>query len=331
LPSIVDTLLQILKHSSPATEAAASGAVAASPLIASCRRIEPQGLFIIGAARSGTTILQNALNDSSDIFLFGEPAFHGDAGSSDFAARYNAMHRSWGNQETKSSYCPPLFAIDAPWHDYLARLADIYRYVGAKIVINSELASEQARQLFAFQCQHFYASRYLFTFRNPLDVLVSTRGLAELNGSRIATCPEVLRGYFVVVQLFIRALRNLPHVTAVFHETVNAGTFSTLEQWLKQPLTRAGDYYNVSKVRHYELSAVPEAHRALTAEAVALYQNFRRECMAGFELAQIEQNSGHFEQSHFTALGQLSRELSKFVDRIDSTYFPIQSPSGEES
>src|SRR5215469_5290504 len=47
-----------------------------------------QGLFVIGAARSGTTVLQNALNDSRAIFLFGEPAFHDDAGGPDFASRY---------------------------------------------------------------------------------------------------------------------------------------------------------------------------------------------------------------------------------------------------
>ena len=32
------------------------------------------GLFVIGAARSGTTVFQNALNSSPEIFLLGEPA-----------------------------------------------------------------------------------------------------------------------------------------------------------------------------------------------------------------------------------------------------------------
>ena len=61
--------------------------------------IEQQGLFVLGAARSGTTVLQNALNDSREIFLFGEPSFHDDMGTADFATRYNYMHRAWGNQE----------------------------------------------------------------------------------------------------------------------------------------------------------------------------------------------------------------------------------------
>jgi len=283
-----------------------------------CSNVSRQALFIIGAARSGTTILQNALNDSGDIFLFGEPCFHADSGDADFASRYNAMHRSWGNQENKSSYCPPLFKTDASWYQYLARLAETYRYVGAKIVINPGLAEEQASQLFDFQCRHFYASHYLFTFRNPLDVLMSTLGLAELNGGKIATVAEVLKGYFVVVQLFFRALRNLPHVHVIFHETVNADTFGKLETWLGVPLPRAGDYYSNGKVRHYDLDRVPETHRARVTDAMTLYENFKQATLAGFELIQIEQNSGHFDQHHFTALGRLSRTVTKFVESLEA-------------
>lgn len=143
-----------------------------------CQRVATQSLFVIGAARTGTTILQNALNDADDIFLFGEPRFHQDSGSPDFATRYNGMHRAWENQENKSSHCPSLFETDASWWIYLARLADIYRYVGSKIVINPQHAVEESREVFDFQCRHFYAAHYIFTFRNPLDALMSTRGLA---------------------------------------------------------------------------------------------------------------------------------------------------------
>jgi len=318
LPSIIDKLRRRFNRISRISPTVSAEQAPDMSLAAVCNRLESQGLFIIGAARSGTTILQNALNDSRDIFLFGEPCFHADSGDADFASRYNTMHRSWGNQENKSSYCPPLFKSDASWYQYLARLAETYGYVGAKIVINPELAEEQIRQLFDFQCRHFYSSRYLFTFRNPLDVLMSTRGLAELNGGRIATVAEVLKGYFVVVQLFFRALRNLPHVHVVFHETVNTDTFGKLQSWLGVPLPLASDYYSNGKVRHYDLDVVPEIQRVLVADAMTLYENFKQATLAGFDLIQIEQNSGHFDQSHFTALGQLSRSVTKFVESLDA-------------
>jgi hypothetical protein len=278
-----------------------------------CRRIAPQGLFVIGAARTGTTILQNTLNDADDIFLFGEPRFHQDPGSPDFAVRYNSMHRSWGNQENKSSHCPSLFETDAVWWTYLARLADLYRYVGSKIVINPQHAVEESQQLFDFHCRHFYPAQYIFTFRNPLDVLMSTRGLAQLSGDRVATHREVLQGFFTVVQLFFRALCNLPHVHVVFHEAVQPEVFHALEKSLGISLNRAMGYYDRGKVRHYELEGIPEAHRVLTAEAMTLYADFQREALAGFDLTQIEQNDGHLDPVHFTSLGRLSWRVTRFL------------------
>lgn len=285
-------------------------------LAQACRHVAAHGLFVIGAARTGTTILQNALNDADDIFLFGEPRFHLDAGGADFAARYNGMHRAWGNQENKSSHCPSLFETDASWWAYLARLADTYRHVGSKIVINPEHAMAECGQLFDFHCRHFYTSHYIFTFRNPLDVLMSTRGLAQLNGGRVASHAEVLRGFFSVVQLYFRALRNLPHVHAVFHEKVDAHVFGALGNALDLQLDHAMDYYDHGKVRHYSLDDIPPDHRASTAEAMALYDDFRRETLAGFGLLQIEQNDGHLDAGHFTPLGRLSWRVARFLGEL---------------
>lgn len=273
-----------------------------------------QGLFIIGAARTGTTILQNALNDSDDIFLLGEPRFHCDAGHADFAARYNSMHRAWGNQENKSSHCPSLFETDAPWWTYLAALAGHYRHVGAKSVINPTHATAECRQWFDFQCRHFYAAHYIFTFRNPLDVLMSTRGLAQLNGGHVASHAEVLHGFFLVVQLYFRALRNLPHVHVIFHEAVGADVFDALGKALDSRLDHAIDYYDRRKIRHYSLDDLPPVHRTRMIEAMTLYDDFRREALAGFRLIQIEQNDGHLDPGHFTALGRLSWRVARFLD-----------------
>ena len=113
MPSIIDKLRRRFNRISRISPTVFAEQALDMSLEAVCNRLESQGLFIIGAARSGTTILQNALNDSRDIFLFGEPCFHADSGDADFASRYNTMHRSWGNQENKSSYCPPLFKSDA--------------------------------------------------------------------------------------------------------------------------------------------------------------------------------------------------------------------------
>ncbi|MEY2150034.1 hypothetical protein AB7849_03840 [Rhodanobacter sp. 115] len=276
-----------------------------------------QGLFVIGAARTGTTILQGALNDSREIFLFGEPAFHRDPGTPDFASRYNGMHRAWGNQETKSSYCPRLFEHDARWHDYLEKLARHYRYVGSKIVINPHDATAECSELFDFQCRRFYTSHQIFTFRNPLDTLMSTRGLSELNGGRIASCIEVLRGYFLVVQLYFQAVRTLPHVHGWFHESVGPDAFRALGTSLDLPLSNGMAYYDSRKIRHYTMEQVPESRCTVVSEAMDLYGDFRTQASAGFALPQIEQNNGHLDPAHFTPLGRLSWRVTRFLDALD--------------
>lgn len=275
--------------------------------------IELQGLFVIGAARTGTTVLQNALNGSPDIFLFGEPVLHEDPGTPDFAARYNAMHRSWRHQENKSSFCPPLLEADGTWRDYLVALASKYRYAGSKIVVNPEHASATCRTLFDFHCRHFYRAHYVFTFRNPIDVLMSTRGLAELHGDEAASYEAVLRSFLQVVALYIRMLRNLPNVTAVFHESIDAETFRALQQWLGVDLNHAASYYDTRRVRHYTLDLVPESSRELAVAVIDIYEKLRDQMADGDRLLQLEQNSGHIDPAHFTPLGDLQRRVEQLL------------------
>ena len=275
--------------------------------------IDAQGLFVIGAARTGTTVLQNALNDSRDIFLFGEPVFHEDPGQADFATRYNAMHRAWGNQETKSTFCPTFFGGDATWSQYLSHLATLYRYVGSKIVINPEKSQASSQRIFDFHCQYFYRSHHIFTFRNPVDVLMSTRGLAELNGDAAASYETVMHSFVCVVALYIRMLRNFAWVHAVFHENINEATFHDLGGKLGVDLTPAASYYDSARVRHYTMDDIPEHARELVITVVDLYENLRKHALAGFGLIQLEQNSGHIDIRHYTPLGTLQRQVDQLL------------------
>jgi hypothetical protein len=275
--------------------------------------LDQQGLFIIGAARSGTTVLQNALNSSPDIFLLGEPVLHQDPGTKDFSARYNAMHRSWGNQENKSSFCPSLLNGDGTWQEYLTQLATLYRYVGSKIVVNPEHARQTCQELFEFHCRQFYRSHYVFTFRNPIDVLMSTRGLAELLGSRAESYEVVLKSFLHVIALYTRFLRNLPNVTAVFHEDIDKDVFQRTGEWLAADLGNAPEYYDQARVRHYTLEEVPEHSQELAINVIEIYQDLRRQHVDGVRLVQLEQNSHHILSTHFTPLGALHKRIEQIL------------------
>ena len=270
-------------------------------------------LFIIGAARSGTTVLQNALNDSPDIFLFGEPDFHSDPGAPGFAERYNAMHRSWANQETKSTFCPAVLPVDGAWNDYLRQMGGHHRYIGSKIVINPVRERDALSRLFDFQSRNFYRAKHVFTFRRPLPTVMSTRDLQLLVQGRSDELRVILTNYAETACLYLRMLRNLPHVQAVFHEHVDRNTFDGLERWLDLPLAQAHRYYDTSKVRRYDAMDPSLAYADVLAALDRLYDELRQEAAREFRALQAEQNDNHLSDTHFTAVGRLHRELSAIV------------------
>jgi hypothetical protein len=295
-------------------------------MLARTRRADPvaaadifpaeRGLFIIGAARSGTTILQNALNDSPDIYLLGEANFHNDPGIPGFAARFNAQHRFWHNQETKSSFCPPVLDHDTVWQDYMRQLARMHKWVGAKVVINPMRRPDALDRLFAFQCRSFYTSRYIFTFRDPLATILSTRDLQELLIGRNDGLPAIMRSYVDTVRLFIRMLRTLPHVRAVCHEDVDRATFDRLEDWLGVGLTDAHRYYDAGRVLSYSEAGLDQVTREHVALLRTLYGQLRHDLRTGFATPQLDQNNNHLNPDHLTPLGRLSRRADLTAARL---------------
>jgi len=287
-----------------------------------------QGLFIIGAARSGTTILQNALNDSPDIFLFGEANFHTDPGTPDFAARYNAMHRSWRNQETKSSFCPPVLPQDSYWHAYFLRLARDHQLVGSKTVINPVRPDGWLDRLFAFHCEHFYTSRYIFTFREPVATLLSTRDLQVLLSGHTEGLPNIMRNYVDTVLLFVRMLRTLPNVRAVCHEDMDRATFDRLEGWLGVTLPGSHSYYDSNRVLSYDGGFLDDRTQHLIGLLREIYSDLREGVRHGFATPQLDQNNNHLDPGHLTPLGHIARQAEMLADGLPALTSPMLAPWG---
>ncbi len=72
-------------------------------------------LFVVGAARSGTTALQTALNASDDVFLLGEANFFRENLKRGFRARYNARHQVFGFPPSKQNDCPAVAPERGAW------------------------------------------------------------------------------------------------------------------------------------------------------------------------------------------------------------------------
>jgi hypothetical protein len=275
-----------------------------------------RGLFVIGCARSGTTILQNALNHSDEVFLFGEPDFHADPGTPDFAQRYNEMHRAWRNQPTKSTFCPALFDGDATWSDYLGRLSERYKYVGSKIVLNPATFLHDPQRVLNFYSREFYDSHFIFTFRDPLHMSQSSRDFQEMTGGGVAPFEMLMASYVAAVSLCIVMLRNLPRVHIVFHDNMTRRTFRALERRLKVRLTGAAGYYDRKSVRAYDPAPVLREHGETAGAVLALHRDFRAAALRGFDRVQLGQNSGNPSPTHLTALGRLARRCELISERL---------------
>ena len=270
---------------------------------------QPARLFIIGAARSGTTVLQSALNHSPDVFLFGEPVLD-DPALPGFAERYNSMHKSWRNQETKSSYCPPVLKTDGTWPEYWTCLSRHFKWVGAKLVINPSDSPEDIEGLFAFQCRHFYQARYIFTFRRPLYVVSSMRGMQALVGDGVRSTTPTMTSYAASAALYLRALRNLPNVTAVFHEDAAGETLTRLGRWLDIRLDGAEAYYDGTRVQSYDNATLNDEERRRFGLLDDLYDAVKAASAEDGRRLQISQNNGHFQESHFTPVGSATRKAA---------------------
>ena len=264
-------------------------------------------LFVVGSARSGTTILQNALNHSGDVFIMGEPDLHRENEEQGFRARYNARHRSWSNQETKSTFLPPVTEIDGSWRDHVAWLGRHYRWVGAKIVANAIRSPDEMEQIFTFHAREFYDARYIFTFRNPVSVIASTLGLQILSGTPGDDARMIAASYAAVIALYTRMARNFPFVQCVFHEEAGPGTFHQLGDWLGTSLAGSSRYYDIKRVRRRSIEDFEAGDREHLRLLTDLYQDLRVTAHRGLTHPQLEQNDANPDPAHYTPLGSIDR------------------------
>jgi hypothetical protein len=66
----------------------------------------------------------------------------------------------------------------------------------------------------------------------------------------------------------------------------------------------------------YTLDYIPEHARESVKAVMDLYENLRKNALAGFESIQLEQNTGHLDISHYTPLGALQRRVEQLLKQL---------------
>jgi hypothetical protein len=188
-------------------------------------------LFVVGAARSGTTALQTALNAGADVFLLGEANFFREGLRPGFRARYNERHRLLAHPPGKQNNCPAVAPENGTWVETLAGLLAQHRLVGEKVAFGAFEPDQWVSEFLAFQRRYFPAAAYILAFRNPRDAILSsatTWGVQELT--------PWARSYIEATRGLIRLRRDFPRTVPVFLETIEPATVLAIERCLDYPM-----------------------------------------------------------------------------------------------
>lgn len=140
--------------------------------------VKGRKLFVLGHARSGTTILGRLLNSAEDVLLLGEAHLFESHWNSNFVSDFNGHHQRTKKVKSKGTRLPSQYAGMLP-EAVLTLLGEHYQWVGEKIAISpmSGLGTRAAAQaLDYYQAFHLDAD-YVLTFRAPLPSLRSLHKL----------------------------------------------------------------------------------------------------------------------------------------------------------
>lgn len=184
------------------------------------RRLEDQGLFVLGTARSGTTILYETLNEAADVYLMGEAMLFEEAHRTNFAEFHQQRHDGYHNPKHKGHYLPRGLAAVENGFDLLRRLGKRYRFVGEKVALGPWHVTAHGPTAFEsflrFHATHFFHSRYALIVRRPCESVASMARLWER-----FTVPELLTTWAVGFRVGVEWAFTFPHVFMLAHDWLN--------------------------------------------------------------------------------------------------------------
>jgi hypothetical protein len=219
--------------------------------IHTCRAIAHRCAFVIGPGRSGTTILAQIINGNDSAFLTTEANYFAAEKYPDFRAWYNEQHVRFGNQVSKFSYAPNFVQRgEQEWWKWLARAAEHFDIVGDKVAISDfQYLSVDETEFMAFFEARFFTSKYIFTFRDPVQSILSSKFLWNRDPVRAAL------GWVQVVRLWADFIRVFPFTLTVLLEELNVAKVGEIGDFLGLDLSESARLLNPKEQRQHEMEA----------------------------------------------------------------------------
>ena len=242
-------------------------------------RLESQGLFILGSARSGTSVLAKCLNRSREIMMLEEPNLFQNLHIQDFTAFFNAMHVALGNPPHKGTYISPPPGPEAGPLRLMLRLCRQYRYVGEKVAVGPhDSYPPDWKQLYLdFHAKYFLRSTHFLTIRTPNETLWSMHKLFPA-----VPVPRLIEAWLESLALTFNVYRVCPNSHLLFFNDFGKPTIERLSRLLDVeidvPETMLGGANIQSRLGEDELPAPLAPYADLCRECARLFQELRENC-----------------------------------------------------
>jgi hypothetical protein len=220
-----------------------------------------RGIFVVGHARSGTTVLADALNTSNQICCLMEPYLYRSAEVPAFAAAFNAMHRGFNNPPIKGYWVPDFGNASA--RRVIESLRGTYRYVGEKLSFRQRDKDYDSERFLSFATSEYATSPFACVIRDPICVTSSAIDLFEASRFDPPTIADLVRSQFETYLLVLRLALLVPSCFVLQHERVDAETFALLGHHLDVDLRQAHAVYRANYQRTPHRAA---AHELLAAD-----------------------------------------------------------------
>ncbi len=231
-----------------ASDAATPDAIALVEELRTCRSIAGRCAFVLGPARSGTTILAQMINASSRAFITTEAFYCLAENHTDFRRWYNDQHRRFENQVSKTSYAPNFgYSGEHEWWKWLARAAEHFDVVGDKMAFADAHPQiiDPARLMEFFEAR-FFGSKFLFIFRDPVQSVLSAVDL--WNRDPVA----LVLGWAHVVKLWADFIRIFPNTMTVLLEELDRSKIAAIGDFLDLDLSESAKLLDPREQRRHD-------------------------------------------------------------------------------
>jgi hypothetical protein len=250
---------------------AARDAARSNEEIATCKALADKCVFVVGFARSNTTITLEILNCAANALILGEAEFFLGDRADRFSDWYNEQHRDFQNQITKSTHAPD-FLPDTPhsWWQWLDSAAGLYDRVGEKVALSDYQLSQAPPDTFrAFYEARFLNSCFIFMLRNPIDVLLSSAKLMSIVDD--AGMARLCAAWLDFIELWADFIRVFPRTATIVCERFGESTIDQLEAFTGLGLGDARLLINPANKRRHKLTGKFPTLVRLRAELQELY------------------------------------------------------------